>query len=136
MEGDVLRLRVLTPERTVFEGDVGSVLLRSVQGEFQVLPGHEPLIAPLAIHKMMVKGAGGKKIIFAVHGGMLQVKADTVTVLADAAELAEEIDVARAREAGSKARGRLEGGDDSDTTRALRALLRAQLRLEAADSRK
>ena len=126
-----LRLSVVTQERTVLErDDVQRLIVPTLEGQITVLPMHAPLMAGLAVGEMVVVVPGGE-IVLAIHGGFLQVARDEVSVLADAAEHAEEIDEARAEAARQRAEARLTGArePDLDVLRAQLALQRALVRL-------
>ena len=86
-----LKLRIITPERVVFDEDVEAVTATAWDGEIGILPRHAPMIALLGIGEFRAR-LGGKYQYFAVHEGFLHVKDDVVTVLAPAAETAEELD--------------------------------------------
>jgi len=125
-------LTVVTPERQVFQGPVAMVIVRTVDGEIGVLPGHAPLVAPLAIGPMTIKTPAGDRKA-AVNGGFIEVTPRQVTILTEAAEMAEEIDVRRAEEAKKRALARLEKKRaDIDYARAQAALQRAIVRLKVA----
>jgi F-type H+-transporting ATPase subunit epsilon len=130
-----LNLRLITPERIVYEEPVESVVARGTEGEFEVLPGHEPLVATLAIDVLRFK-RGGEDHFAAVMGGVLEVKEDEVTVLSDVAELDMEIDVSRAKQA--KERGEAEKTqrvDKIDVYVSEMAISKAVTRLKAAELR-
>ncbi len=91
-----LKLRIITPERIVFDEPVDSVVATAWDGEIGILPRHAPLIALLGIGEFRAK-RGGSYQYFAVHEGFLHVKDDVVTVLAPAAETAQELDQEEAR---------------------------------------
>jgi F-type H+-transporting ATPase subunit epsilon len=93
-----LTLRIVTPERVVYEQQVDSVVATAWDGEVGILPRHAPMIALLGIGEFRAR-IGDKYQYFAVQEGLLHVKDDVVTVLAPAAEAAEELDVEEAREA-------------------------------------
>ena len=93
-----LTLRIVTPERVVYEQQVDSVVATAWDGEVGILPRHAPMIALLGIGEFRAR-VGDKYQYFAVQEGLLHVKDDVVTVLAPAAEAAEELDVEEAREA-------------------------------------
>ena len=97
-----IKFKIVTPERTVFEDQIDQVTLPTQEGEITVLPEHIPLIAVLAPGELTVK-QGGKKIAMAVSGGMIEVRKNELTILADTAERAEEIDIKRAEEARERA---------------------------------
>jgi len=101
-----------------------------------ILPQHAPLITTLEIGELRIKQKG-EEIVLAVSGGFLHVRSDRVTVLADAAERAEEIDVARAEEARSRAERYMQSRrEDVDLVRAEAALRRATIRLKIARRRR
>jgi F-type H+-transporting ATPase subunit epsilon len=103
-----------------------------VEGEIGVLPGHIPLVAPLTIGAMTVKSPAGQRKA-AISGGFIEVTPEQVVILTEAAEMAEEIDVARAEEAKMRALARLEKKQaDIDYARAQAALQRAIVRLRVA----
>ena len=98
-----LTLKIITPERIVLDSPVGAVIARGTEGEFEVLPGHEPLVATLAIDVLRFNHENGEQHSAAVMGGVLEVRGDEVTVLSDVAELDAEIDSARAAQAKEQA---------------------------------
>lgn len=129
---DTFHLEVITPERTVFSDEVEMVVVPAVQGNLGVLPNHTPLMTMLQPGVVRIRKEG-EEIRMAVTGGFFDARPDKVTVLADAAELAEEIDVERARAAYQRALARLRSGDPGvDVARAQAALDRAAARLRAA----
>ena len=94
-----LSLSVVTAERTVLEWDgVQRLIVPTTEGQITVLPSHAPLMASLDYGEMVAIGAG-EVVAMAVHGGLLQVAHDMVTVLADSAERAEDINEERAEAA-------------------------------------
>ena len=120
-----MTVELVAVERPIWSGSATFVLARTTVGEIGVLPGHEPTLAQLEEPGVVrVDGTDGRSISLAVHGGFLSITPDTVTVLAEYAELAEEIDVARARAA-------LQRADTSDPEGAA-AAARASVRLKAA----
>ena len=128
---DRLRLELATPTRLVLAEDADEVVAPGIEGYFGVLPGHAPLLALLGVGEVTVR-AGRVEHYLAVSGGFAEVGPDRVMILADTAERPEEIDPGRARAARERAEGRLvaRGGDEVDYPRALRALARAQVRLQ------
>ena len=132
MSDKTLILTVVTPERRVFQEAVNMVIVRTIDGEMGVHPGHIPLVAPLAIGPMTIKKPDGESKA-AVTGGFIEVTAQQVTILTDAAEMAEEIDISRAEAARQRALARLEKKQaDQDYARAQAALQRAVVRLKVA----
>lgn len=118
-----LHVELVAVEREVWSGEATEVIARTTEGELGILPGHAPLLGELASGATVrILQAGGGEVLAAVHGGFLSVTDEGVTVLAEVAELAEDIDVGRARTALERARG------DQDAP----AERRAESRLAAA----
>lgn len=136
-----LRLELVAPAGRVFEGDVEMVILPSVSGEIGILPRHAPLVAQLSIGRLRALSAGGDWLNFAVSEGFAKIQFNKVIVLADSAEEASQIDVARVQRALDRATERLdmyhEGtvpeGEDVDPFREQLALQRARNRLKVAE---
>jgi F-type H+-transporting ATPase subunit epsilon len=127
-----LSLTVVTAERTVLErDDVLRLIVPTTEGQITILPSHAPLMASLAIGEMIAVVPGGSEPMV-VHGGFIQVARDRVTVLADAAEHADEIDEARAEAARERAQRRLAGQHVSPDETGAIEVLRAQLALQRA----
>jgi F-type H+-transporting ATPase subunit epsilon len=123
-------VEVVTPTRTLYSGDAEMVVCRSAGGEIAFLADHMPYIGALEPGVVRIVGASdtaGSELILAVHGGFVEVKDNQVIMLADVAELADEIDVERAR----RAEGAASSDDDPEAAAARR---RAQVRLEVAAS--
>ncbi len=129
-----LKLDIVTAERVVYSADVEEVIALGVEGQLGILPHHAPLMTILEAGELRVKRSGGEDIM-AITGGFLEVRPDRVVVLADAAERAEEIDIARAEAAKKRAEQRLadKRAAGLDETRAESALRRAMTRLAVAD---
>lgn len=124
-------VEIVTPERKVYEETANMVSVRGVEGELGILPNHIPLVTPLRIAPVTIKRDGGKVDVVAVNGGFIEVRKDKVVILAESAELAQDIDVARAEAAKQRAQQRLAARQDEiDFRRAERALQRAMNRLE------
>ena len=132
-----LHLEVITPERKVYEEDVDMVVAPATDGYVGILPHHTPLFTTLGPGEFKVK-RGGVEEILAVFGGFMDVRADRVVVLTDAAEHAEEIDAGRAEEARERAQQVLAAGPASaaDEQRARAELQRALVRLRVSESRR
>ncbi|HWO98598.1 MAG TPA: F0F1 ATP synthase subunit epsilon [Bacillus sp. (in: firmicutes)] len=125
-----INVSVVTPDGPVYEADVEMVSTRAQSGELGILAGHIPLVAPLQIGAVRLKKGSSTELV-AVSGGFLEVRPDKVTILAQAAEKAEEIDVERAKESKQRAEQRLQGKqDDVDFKRAELSLKRAINRIE------
>src|SRR5690625_1037430 len=131
MKVKTLKVTVVTPDGSVLEDSYEMVSCKSEIGELGILPGHIPLVAPLAISVVRLK-QGQEEEKVAVSGGFLEVRPDQVIILAQAAEKGADIDVQRAKEAMARAERRLESKQDNiDFLRAELALKRAINRLNA-----
>jgi F-type H+-transporting ATPase subunit epsilon len=120
-----MTVELVAVERRIWAGEASFVLARTTVGEIGVLPGHEPTLAQLEDSGVVrVDGTDGTTTTLAVHGGFLSITPENVTVLAEYAELADEIDVSRARNA-------LQRADSSEQSGAA-AAARANARLKAA----
>lgn len=129
----MVELEVVTPSRHVLSTEVESLIVPSTEGYLGIMHNHAPLVAGLAPGVLLYGAAGAEKDRLAITGGFLEVTENKVTVLADAAELAEEIDVLRAQEARKRAEQRLKARDERiDYARAELAMQRALVRLRAA----
>jgi len=97
-----IRLDIVTAEQLVFSDDVDIVVAPGIDGELAILPRHAPLMTMLQPGELRVR-KGGEETFMAITGGFLEVRPDRITILADAAERAEDIDAARAEEAKRRA---------------------------------
>ena len=131
-----IRLDIVTVERLVYSDEVDVIVAPGIGGELGILPHHAPLMTTLQAGELRIR-RGGEEFSMAVTGGFLEVRPDRVTVLADAAERAEEIDIARAEEAKRRAEEQL-GREpvEVDTARAEAALRRSMIRLKVAEKRR
>lgn len=126
-----LHLIVVTAERTVLDrADVARVIVPTTEGQITLLPSHAPLMASVAIGELVAVTAAGQEAM-AVHGGFVQIVNDTVTILADAAEHADDIDEARAEAARERAQRRL-AGERITSEEGQVNLVRARLSMERA----
>jgi F-type H+-transporting ATPase subunit epsilon len=120
-----MTVEVVAVERRIWSGEASFVFARTIEGEIGILPGHESTLAQLEEAGIVrVDTTDGSSVTVAAHGGFLSITPEGVTVLAETAELADDIDVARARAARDAA-------DESDPEGAA-AKARAQARLRAA----
>lgn len=130
-----IRCEIVSQDRLVYEGDVDIVMLPGESGDMGILPNHSPLLSILRLGVIKVR-TGREEEIFTVTGGIAEVQPEIVTILADAAEHVEEIDVARSEAAKKRAEDILAQGppdEDLDGYLAIEAALRrSNLRLEAA----
>ncbi len=104
-----IHCEIVSQDRMVYQGDADIVVLPGVEGEMGILPHHAPLLTTLKMGVIKVR-AHGKEEIFTVAGGVAEVQPEIVTVLADAAENVEEIDIARAEAARKRAEDMLSKG--------------------------
>ena len=131
-----IRLDIVTAERVVFSDDVDVIVAPGTEGQLGVLPHHAPLMTMLEPGELLAK-KGGEEFSMVVSGGFMEVRPDRVIILADAAERAEEIDIARAEAAKKRAQERLSHPEPGiDTALAEAALRRALARIEVAERRK
>ena len=132
-----LTVEIVTIERTMLrEENVDEVIAPGVEGQLAVLPQHAAFMTMLAPGELILK-KGGEEIPFAVTGGFFEVLRNKVVVLADAAERADEIDIARAEEARERARLAIERRETvEDLAMAQAALQRALIRLRVAEMRR
>jgi F-type H+-transporting ATPase subunit epsilon len=117
-----LNVELVAPDRRVWSGTASMIVARTTEGEIGILPGHEPVLGLLVTGQVTIRTTDGDTVLAAVHGGFLSVSDDAVSILAEVAELADEIDVARAEEAFQRA----QGGDADEERR------RAETRLRVA----
>ena len=129
-----IRCEIVSQDRMVFQGDVDIVVLPGASGEMGVLPHHSPVLTVIQFGVVRVRSAGEEQF-FTVAGGVAEVQPDQVTVLADAAENVQEINVQRAEEARKRAEAVLAQGVGKDPDSYLEiqaALKRSNLRIDAA----
>lgn len=125
-----LTVSVVTPDGPVLEENFDMVVCETEDGELGILPQHIPLIAPLKISAIRLKLKSDTKRL-AVNSGIVEVRDDKVTILAQSAERPEDINVDRAKEAKTRAQQRLDSKQDHiDFQRAELALKRAMNRLD------
>jgi len=128
-----IKLEIITAEGVVYTGDVDIVVAPGVEGELGILPHHASLMTMLQPGELMLRKDGEEESMF-VSGGFLEVRGDRVMVLADVAERAEEIDIARAEAAKRRAEERIaQYPAHVDHARAEAALLRSMMRIKVAE---
>jgi F-type H+-transporting ATPase subunit epsilon len=131
-----LAVEIVTAERSVLRESVDMVVAPGAEGVLGILPRHAPMIALLKPGELRLK-RGAEEHAVAISGGVMQVEPARVIVLADAAERAEEIDEARAREAIERARQRMaELKDRADQLQLQAAIERANVRLRVVERRR
>ena len=125
-----LSIEVVSPERVLYSGEADMVVCRTTDGEIAFLPGHVRFLGALGIGvvRSLLPERGEQAV--AVHGGFVEVANDRVIVLSDVAELAEQIDIDRARRAMQRADERLAANPEDEEAQA--AQVRARTRLEVA----
>ena len=130
-----LQLEVVTPDKTVVSAEVEMAVCPGVEGEFGVLPQHVSMLSALKIGDLRYRVNGKDENVF-ISGGFADLYNNVLSVLAESAELATDIDTARAQAAKERAEKRLSAHDDNlDQTRAEAALQRAVTRLHVAQLR-
>ena len=128
-EGSVLDVAVVSAERLLWQGNAKSVVAKTPEGEIGILPGHEPVLALLLESPLRIEQPDGTKMMVAVHGGFFSVDSNKVNVIAEIAELAEDIDLERAQAALARAQA---AGDEEDRS----AIKRAETRITVAGTAK
>ncbi len=127
-----INLKIITHEKEVLNEDVDAIYSRSVDGEFGILPDHQPFMSALDIGVTKIE-KDGESELFATMGGIFQFKDNQAIILTDMAERGSDIDVTRAKAAKERAEARLGSHDvEVDTARAQIALAKAMARLKAA----
>ena len=124
-----LQVELVSPERILYSGEAEMVVARTSEGDIAFLTGHSPFIGALGVGAVSIRGTDGSEERAAVHGGFVEVSGDRVTILSDVAELAGDIDRARAQRALEEAERRTRDAEDQEAEAAAR---RARLRLELA----
>jgi F-type H+-transporting ATPase subunit epsilon len=134
---EALELIIVTPERQLVREKVVEVTIPGLEGELGILPGHAPLITELGIGELSYrKSSSSEPVSLAVIQGFAEVLPDRVTILAETAERAAEIDLARAEAAKARAEQRLASNDPNiDWDRATVALQRSVIRIQVAKKR-
>jgi F-type H+-transporting ATPase subunit epsilon len=130
------RLEIVTAERLIFADDVSAVVAWGVQGQLGILPHHAPLMTILQPGDLLIRKDNEEQYLTCI-GGFLEVRPDKVIILADACERAEEIDIARAEAAKSRAEETLKQQPPGVDAAAVDAALRRSLvRLKVAEKRR
>jgi F-type H+-transporting ATPase subunit epsilon len=128
-----IRCEIVSQDRQVFSGDADMVIVPGTQGEMGILPNHAPLLSTLKFGVLRIRYHGEEQL-FTIAGGVIEVQPDLITVMADAAENIQEIDINRAEDAKKRAEEILKQGPPPDSDAYLKieaALRRSNLRLEA-----
>ena len=129
---DTFHLKITSPDRVFFEGEVTMVEINTTEGQIGVLPNHIPLTSVLAPGACYLHVPEGLPKVCAIHGGFFEILQDSMTILAEVCEWPDEIDVARAEDARIRAERRLSDKPaGTDIARAMLALKRSAARIEA-----
>jgi F-type H+-transporting ATPase subunit epsilon len=126
-----IQVDIVSPDGSVFKGEASRIKAPGVQGSFEVLHNHAPLIATFGIGSIVLTTPSSERIAYATSGGFLEVVDNFVSILAESAEPASAIDVERAKAAEARAYEALKAGD-GDRAEAAAALQRARNRLRIA----
>ena len=125
-----MHVELVSPERILYSGEAEMVVCRTIGGgEVAFLEDHVPFLGALEISRLKINTVEGEEKVAAVHGGFVHVSENKVIVLSDVAELADQVDVERARRAQEQAEQRQRQEDDTEAEAALR---RAHVRMEVA----
>ncbi|MEW9671191.1 F0F1 ATP synthase subunit epsilon [Ammoniphilus sp. 3BR4] len=129
---NTVKVEVVTPERVVYSGEANLVVARGADGELGILANHIPMVTPLKIAPVQIKKPGNQEDLIAVSGGFLEIRKDKITILAESAELPQDIDVNRAQAAKERAERRMAESrrEELDFKRAQLALQRALVRIQ------
>jgi len=128
---EAIQLVIVTPERQILKETVSEVTMPGADGYLGVLPGHAPLITELGVGELTYRTTGGQTGLLAVIRGFAEVLPDRVSILAETAEFAEDIDLDRAQAALKRAQERIsKGGENIDWDRATMSLQRALVRIQ------
>ncbi len=127
---DELKLKIVTPDRVFYDGEIKSIVARGVEGDFMIMKKHVPFVTVLQISEMKITDLNGKSRMAAIAQGYLTNKNNEVVIMSNACEWADEIDVERAQRAKERAERRLKTASGDDVLKYEIALKRAINRLE------
>jgi len=113
-----LNVSVVSAERALWSGEAKSIVAKTPEGEIGILAGHEPVLALLLGGPLRIEKTDGSKLLVAIHGGFFSVSDNSVQVLAEVAELGEDIDLDRAKAALARAQAETPEPDDAAIRRA------------------
>ena len=134
--GKKIRLSIMTPASQFYDKEIDYVLLRSTEGEIVIMPGHTALTCALEYGIIKIV-EDGQELRATVMGGFVEVTSKGISLLSDAAEWPDQIDLARAKASEERAIKRIaSGGKDLNVERADRAVKRAKLRIKASTYKK
>lgn len=132
-----IELKIVTPERVLYEGSVEGVSIPTVEGEITVLPGHLPVISAIKAGELKIKKEGNYEY-FSITRGVAEISGNSIVILTEAAERAEEVDEKRAEEARKKAKDLMDKVkvDEEGYADAVAQLERALARMKIAKKRR
>lgn len=132
-----VNVEVVTPQQIIYSGEVDMISVPGSDGMMGIMGGHAPLISTLDIGELILHEGGGEQSSIAISGGVVEVRPDKVTVLADIGESAEDIDIERAEAALALAQQSLEENPPAEhRAPLLESLRRSNLRLKVARKRR
>ncbi len=133
-EKKLINIKIITPERTLFEGEVEKFIVKSrgEVGDFEILPGHLPMTATIGLGRILLYLPDGSEKQATLFGGFALVEKNASTILTEVAEWPEEIDLERAQQAKDRAEANMRN-EKMDYARAHAALIRAMERINIAD---
>lgn len=126
-----LYLKVVTPDKLFFKGEIDMLVARTIEGDVGILLNHSPLVTILDIGRLVIKNGDERKVA-ACAGGYIDVRNNNITVVSDACEWEDEIDINRAERAKERASKKLED-KDTDTFKAELALKKAINRINVGN---
>lgn len=127
---NLLELEIVSPVKSVYKGTVKSVIAPGIMGEFQVLYNHAAMVSALQIGIMKLESESGEFTPYSTSGGILEVKNNKISILADTIESKEDIDEERAKHSLERGEKRIaENAENLDRARAEASIMRAKNRL-------
>lgn len=134
---DTFKLQIVTANRNFYEDDVNMVIFKSTEGEIGVYKGHIPLTTTLSSGMAIIQKEGEKERNAVLHGGFTEITGDKVTIITDAAEWPDELDLVRAQSAKERAEKHLSEKEllmeEMQMIKAKASLTRALVRIEVAE---
>ena len=136
MAENKITLKIVTPTRELYNSPVDMVIMRTKSGDVGILHGHQPMVTVLDYGILRIQNDGDEELKATVFGGFAEIDSETITILSDAAEWPDEIDVHRAQAAKERAEKRLrEQNTDTDLMRVQLSLRRALIRLDVTNKK-
>ncbi|MDO5026861.1 MAG: ATP synthase F1 subunit epsilon [Tissierellia bacterium] len=132
---DELKLKIVTPDRVFYDGEIKSIVARGLEGDFMIMKKHVPFVTVLQISEMKITDLEGNSRMAAIAQGYLTNKNNEVVIMSNACEWADEIDIERAQRAKERAERRLKTASGDDVIKAEIALKRALNRLNVCQGK-